>query len=69
LTKLDSSFGFLLDVNELMSTINVNSLKQRCIFMGSFYETDLDGLEMFNEIIDGLMLLLTRADVKLSTPE
>jgi hypothetical protein len=69
LTKLDSSFGFLLDINKLMCTINVNSLKQRCIFMASFYETVLDGLEMFNEIIDYRMLLQTKADVKLSNPE
>lgn len=69
LKKLDSSFGFLLDIKELMCTTNENSLKQRCIFMGSFYDTDLDGLEMFSEIMDCRMLLKTRADVKLSTPE
>ena len=69
LKKLDSSFGFLLDIKELMCTTNENSLKQRCIFMGSFYDTDLDGLEMFSEIMDCRMLLKTRADVKLSTPK
>ncbi|XP_076330877.1 uncharacterized protein LOC143236476 [Tachypleus tridentatus] len=69
LKKLNYSFGFLLDIKELMSTTNENSLKQRFVFMGSSYDTDLDGLEMFSEIIYCRMLLKTRADVKLSTPE
>ena len=33
--------------------------------MGSYYDTDLRGLEMFNEIMDCLMLLKTRIDVEL----
>lgn len=37
--------------------------------MGSFYDIDLDGLEMFNEIMDCRMLLKTRPDVKISAPE
>ncbi|XP_068115887.1 zinc finger MYM-type protein 1-like [Hyperolius riggenbachi] len=69
LKKLDSSFGFLLDIKELMCTTDESTLKQRCIDMGSFYDTDLDGLEMFSEILDCQMLLNTRADVKLLTPE
>lgn len=37
--------------------------------MESIYDTDLDDLEMFSEIMDCRMLLKTRADVKLSTAE
>jgi len=37
--------------------------------LGRFYDTDLDGSEMFTEIMDCRMLRKTRADVKLSTPE
>lgn len=48
---------------------NENSLKQRCVFMGSIYDFGLDGLEMFSEIMDFLTLLKIKADVKLSTPE
>ncbi|KAJ7329684.1 hypothetical protein JRQ81_015858, partial [Phrynocephalus forsythii] len=59
------------NIKELMCTTNENtcSLKQRCLFMGSFYDTDLDGLEMFSEIMDCRMILKTRADVTFSTPE
>ncbi|KFM73429.1 Zinc finger MYM-type protein 1, partial [Stegodyphus mimosarum] len=69
LKKVDSNFGFLLDVNGLMATGNESSLKQCCISMENFYDTDLDGLEMYTEIMDCRMLFKTRADVKLSTPE
>lgn len=68
LQKLDSTCGFLLDVKELLCTTNKDSLKQRCISMGRFYDTDLDGLEMFTEIMHCQMLLKTRADQP-STPE
>ncbi|KAJ7317042.1 hypothetical protein JRQ81_003204 [Phrynocephalus forsythii] len=57
------------NIKELMYTTNEDSLKQSCLFMGSFYDTDMDGLEMFSEIMDCQMLLKTRADVKLLTPE
>ncbi|XP_035209687.1 uncharacterized protein LOC118184142 [Stegodyphus dumicola] len=66
LKKVDSNFGFLLDINGLMATGNESSLKQCCISMENVYDTDLDGLEMYTEIMDCRMLLKTRADVKLS---
>lgn len=45
-------------------TTNEDSLKQICIFMGSFHNTYLVGLEMFSERMDWQMLVKTRADVK-----
>lgn len=56
------SFGFLFDIKEVIcaSNGNENSLKQRCIFMGNLYDSDLNGL-------DCRMLIKTRNDVQLST--
>lgn len=49
LNKLGSSFGFPLDMKELICTARDNSLKQRCTFMGSISDVDLDGLEVFSD--------------------
>jgi len=69
LKELDSRFGFLLNIKELMTPKNASILKTKCIHMGSFYNTDLDGLELFNEVMDCQTLLKTRADIELSTSE
>ena len=37
--------------------------------MKSSYDTDVNGLEMFKEMIDYRMLFKTRADIELETPE
>ncbi|XP_066989238.1 zinc finger MYM-type protein 1-like [Macrobrachium rosenbergii] len=68
LHKLDSKFGFLLDIKELLSTTNEAYIKEWCINVASFYNTDLDGLELFSEIVDGRMLLKTRDDVLITNP-
>ncbi len=68
LCNLDARFGFLLDIKELLSTTNEAYIKEKCIELASFYDTDLDDLELFSEIVDCRMLLKTRDDVLISTP-
>lgn len=69
LRNLDSKFGFLLDTKELLTTSNEADIKERCIDVANFYDTDLDGLELFSEIVDCRMLLKTRVDVTITTPQ
>lgn len=69
LRNLDSKFGFLLDTKGLLDASDKTNIKERCIAIGSFYDTDLDGLELFNEIVDCNMLLKTRDDVTITTPQ
>ncbi|XP_066952514.1 zinc finger MYM-type protein 1-like [Macrobrachium rosenbergii] len=69
LHNLHSKFGFLLDIKELLSTTNEAYIKERCINVASFYDTDLYGLELFSEIVDCRMLLKTRDDVLITNPQ
>ena len=65
---MDSKFGFLLNVKELLTTADETTIKDSCKDMARFYESDLDGMELFNEIVDCRMLLRTRDD-KLTNPQ
>lgn len=68
LNDLNSKFGFLLDVQGLVKNEDLNTLRTNCSDLASFYDTDFDGKELFNEICDCKMLLTTRGDALPSTP-
>ena len=54
-----------------MTARNAKDLKalcSDCTKFGSFYDTDVDGEELYNEIIDCKMLLNTRGDTLPKTP-
>lgn len=45
-----------------------HALRQSCVDLGNFYNTDINGHELFTEIGDCKMLLSTRNEVLLETP-
>ena len=68
LNDLNSKFGFLLHVHNLAKSEELKTLCQNCFHLANFYDTDVDGKELFNEIRDCKMLLITRGDALPSTP-
>lgn len=65
LQDLDKRFGFLLDTQNLIITgdgIDDDVLKQKCLDTAQSYNTDIDGKELYTEIIDCRMLFRTRTD-------
>ena len=70
LNDLNSKSGFLLDVHNFVKSEDLNTLRQNCFHLGlaNLYDTDVDGKDLFNEIRDCKMLLITRGDVFPSTP-
>lgn len=69
LKELDAKFGFLLSVQELFGRCTVpDTLLESCIGLAKFYETDINGRELFCDICDCRMLLNTRQDNKPQNP-
>ena len=68
LQDLNMKFGFLLDVENLVKCEELDALRQNCQDLGNFYDTDIDGRELYNEIVDCKMLLDTRHDVLPQSP-
>ena len=68
LQDADSKFGFLLDVNTLCYGVENINLKNMCTSLGESYSCDINGEQLYEEILDCRMLLLTRT-VKISRPE
>ncbi|XP_039302821.1 zinc finger MYM-type protein 1-like [Solenopsis invicta] len=68
LEDLNSKFGFLLNVTELLHEKNTDNLRQHCSNFGEFYNIDVDGNELYSEICDAKMLLHTRGDTLPDTP-
>lgn len=68
LQNIDSKFGFLLDIKHLLEDNTDDNLNRNCANFGQFYQTDVDGTELFNEIIDCRMLLRTRHEDSPKTP-
>ena len=52
LNDLNSKFGFLLDVHNLVKSEDLNTLRKNCFDLANFYDTDVDGQKLFNEIQD-----------------
>ncbi|XP_026828169.1 uncharacterized protein LOC113562587 [Ooceraea biroi] len=68
LQDADSKFGFPLDVNALCYDVDNSDLKNKCRNLGESYSCDIDGQQLYEEILDCRMLLLTRT-AKISRPE
>ena len=66
LKDLILKFGFLLDVDKLLKSDDLDSLRQNCIEFGNVY--DIEGIELFNEIRDCRMLLETRQNAAPDSP-
>ena len=68
LKDLNFKFGFLLDVDKLLNDKDLDSLRHHCIEFRNFYDSDVEGIELLNEICDCRMLLETRQDTAPKTP-
>nr|XP_042913678.1 uncharacterized protein LOC122273728 [Parasteatoda tepidariorum] len=72
LNDIDSKFGFLLNTEELFygknSFTSSSHVKNKCHNLANFYNTDVDGGELYEEIIDCHMLLASRTDLKITNP-
>ncbi|KAJ6660909.1 hypothetical protein lerEdw1_017066 [Lerista edwardsae] len=65
----DTKFGFLLDTEGLCySDENVN-LKNNCETFTQFYSSDVDGEQLYEEILDCRMLISKWDDVRIPNPE
>ncbi|XP_072110838.1 uncharacterized protein [Mobula birostris] len=64
----DAKFGFLLDVEGLCYGTDSNDLK-KCENLGELYGSDVDGQQLYEEILDCRMLLSMRVNMKISRPE
>ena len=65
----DAKFGLLLDVEGLCYGSERNNLEKKCENLGEFYSLDVDGQQLYEEILDCGMLLSSRANMKISRPE
>lgn len=65
----DAKFRFLLNVEGLCYGAYNNDLKKKCEHLGEFYSSDVDGQQLYEEILDCRMLLLSRANMKISRPK
>ncbi|XP_072179742.1 zinc finger MYM-type protein 1-like [Diadema setosum] len=70
LNDTDAKFGFLLNVKELCSygTESTN-LKKKCKNLGDVYTSDVNGQQLYQEILECRMLLSSRPEVNISKPE
>ncbi|KAG8235475.1 hypothetical protein J437_LFUL011866 [Ladona fulva] len=68
LKDLNTKFGFLLDVNTLLSDTDEDAIRRNCADFANFYDTDIDGNELFIEISDCRMLLSNRTEALPETP-
>ena len=59
------NIGFLLDVDYLVSNKNPQMFKEKCEILANFYDTDINGYELFQDINDCVMLLKTKDDIKI----
>ena len=62
LNDLNFKFGFLLDVDRLLKNEDLKNIRQHCLDFSNFYDADVDGLELINEISDCRMLVNARQD-------
>ena len=65
----DAKCGFLLKVEGLCYGADSNDLKKKCENLGELYSSDVDGQQLYEEILDCRMLLSSRANMKISRPE
>ena len=65
---LNEKFSFLLDVDYLVNNKNPQMFKEKCEILTNFYDTDINGDELFRDINDCVMLLKTGDDIKIDDP-
>ena len=68
LATLNEKFVFLFDVDYLVNNKNPQMFKEKCEILANFYDTDINGDELFRDINDCVMLLKTRDDIKIDDP-
>ncbi|KAG1687021.1 Zinc finger MYM-type protein 1 [Nymphon striatum] len=68
LKDLNNKFGFLLDVKTLLSDTDEDAMRRNCADFANFYDTDIDGNELFIKIGDCRMLLSNRTEALPETP-
>ncbi|CAM1323605.1 Uncharacterised protein r2_g3213 [Pycnogonum litorale] len=68
LKDLNNKFGFLLDVKTLLSDTDEDAMRRNCADFANFYDTDINGNEIFIEIGDCRMLLSNRTKALPETP-
>ena len=60
LFDIDVKFGFLLDVQRLCYIRNCGNLELLCDNLASVYSDDLDGKQLYGDVIDCQMLISSR---------
>lgn len=68
LKDLNTKFGFFLDVKTLLSDTDEDAIRRNCADFANFYDTDINGNELFTEICDCRMLLSNRTEALPETP-
>ncbi|CAM1294315.1 Uncharacterised protein r2_g371 [Pycnogonum litorale] len=68
LKDLNNRFGFLLDVKTLLSDTDEDAMRRNCADFANFYDTDINGNELFIEIGDCRMLLSNRTKALPESP-
>ena len=69
LFDIDVKLGFLLDVQSLCYSRDRGNLESLCDNLASVYSDDLDGKQLYGEIINCKTLISSRTNVRLSRPE
>ncbi|XP_067122626.1 uncharacterized protein [Centruroides vittatus] len=70
LHETDARFGFLLDIKTLCyGTDDCDDLKKKCKEFGDFYGCDVNGKQLYEEILDVRMLISTRKNVNIKKSE
>ena len=62
LKDLNTKFGFLLDVKTFLFDTDEDAIRRDCTDFANFYDTDINGHELFTEIGDCIMLLSNRTE-------
>ena len=68
LDDMNSKFGFLLDVTNLLNSNDALAHHNHCVELGKFYDTDINGEDLSTEVCDCRMLLNNRGDISPKTP-
>ena len=70
LEDMSNKFGFLLDALRLfyLTLSDEDAIRQNCADFANFYDTDINGYELFIEIGDSRMLLRNRTEALPETP-
>ncbi|KAL5505424.1 hypothetical protein EMCRGX_G006855 [Ephydatia muelleri] len=68
LDDMNSKFGFLLDVTNLLSNNDALAHHRHCVELGKIYDTDINGEDLSTEVCDCRMQLNSRGDISPKTP-